>query len=158
MRVNVSKVDALLDCVVKYAALPLLAIGVYVLVTGFENPFAAGIPRWPVLLSIGLLAINVFYLLGILFLAGFFYRPWKAVSDRDLPSCTVIVPAYNEGQIIRRKSSKSLRSTTAAPMTPGAGSVVPPRLRRAGSALSGCPRIAANAMLFTAASVLPGWM
>lgn len=114
MRVNVSKVDALLDCVVKYAALPLLAIGVYVLVTGFENPFAAGIPRWPVLLSIGLLAINVFYLLGILFLAGFFYRPWKAVSDRDLPTCTVIVPAYNEGQGVL----KALESLAASDYPP----------------------------------------
>lgn len=50
-------------------------------------------------LSISLLAIKVSFLFYILFLY-LRYKPVKSVSDELLPTCTVIVPAYNEGNLV----------------------------------------------------------
>ncbi len=110
MQIHSSKWEMFFDRAVKYAALPMLTIGLYVLFTGFEDPFAPGVPRWAVVLGFLLLAVNVLYLGAMLFLAGVFYRPWQSVSDRELPTCTVIVPAYNEG----RGVLKALESLAAS--------------------------------------------
>jgi len=51
------------------------------------------------ILGITLLVFKVSFLLYILFLY-LRYRPVKSVSDELLPTCTVIVPAYNEGELV----------------------------------------------------------
>lgn len=53
------------------------------------------------LISVGLvlLALKVGFLLYLLIL-HLKYRSVKSVSDEELPSCTVIVPAYNEGELV----------------------------------------------------------
>ncbi|MDR6300802.1 glycosyltransferase [Mesonia maritima] len=38
--------------------------------------------------------------LGYIFILYFKYKVTKAVSDEELPSCTIIVPAYNEGKLV----------------------------------------------------------
>lgn len=45
-------------------------------------------------------AVSAFMLLYILFgaVCAVFYHPAKALGDKELPGCTVIVPAYNEGK------------------------------------------------------------
>ncbi|MFN4198772.1 MAG: glycosyltransferase family 2 protein, partial [Flavobacterium sp.] len=43
--------------------------------------------------------LKVCFLLYILYLF-LRYRPVKSVSDEELPTCTVIVPAYNEGELV----------------------------------------------------------
>jgi hyaluronan synthase len=50
-------------------------------------------------ITIILLALKVSFLLYILFLYVR-YKPIKSVSDEKLPTCTVIVPAYNEGKLV----------------------------------------------------------
>lgn len=50
-------------------------------------------------LSYVLLTINIGFLFFIAFLY-FRYKAIKSVSDEDLPTCTVIVPAYNEGKLV----------------------------------------------------------
>ena len=47
--------------------------------------------------SMILLAGNLFYFAWQIVLA-FHYRPYEDVSDGELPSCAVVVPAYNEGR------------------------------------------------------------
>ncbi|MBS1368725.1 MAG: glycosyltransferase family 2 protein [Lentisphaeria bacterium] len=47
-----------------------------------------------------LLGINIGYYAFLLILAYMCYRPRPALPDRDLPGCTVIVPAYNEGKAV----------------------------------------------------------
>ena len=44
--------------------------------------------------------VSLIMLLYILFcsVCATFYRPAAAANDEDLPGCTVIVPAYNEGK------------------------------------------------------------
>ncbi|MBB1140800.1 glycosyltransferase family 2 protein [Myroides sp. WP-1] len=49
--------------------------------------------------SLFLLAIQVLFLLYI-FYQYFKYKPVAAVDDEQLPTCTVIVPAYNEGRLV----------------------------------------------------------
>ncbi len=49
--------------------------------------------------TIALLLIKVGFLLFIAFLFRK-YKPVKSVSDEELPSVTVIVPAYNEGKLV----------------------------------------------------------
>lgn len=55
----------------------------------------------PIVMTITLilLAIKVCFLLYILFLY-LRYKPIQSVSDEKLPTCTVIVPAYNEGKLV----------------------------------------------------------
>lgn len=48
-------------------------------------------------LSVGLLSIKFLFLLFIT-VAYKRYKPIESVSDDELPSCTIIVPAYNEGR------------------------------------------------------------
>lgn len=56
------------------------------------------------------LGLNVLYFSILLMLALCFYRPSRLLSDAELPSCTVIVPAYNEG----REVLKALESVLAS--------------------------------------------
>nr|WP_237421170.1 glycosyltransferase [Flavobacterium sp. Sd200] len=49
--------------------------------------------------TLGLLAIKGAFFAYNLFLY-FRYKPVKSVSDDELPTCTVIVPAYNEGKLV----------------------------------------------------------
>jgi hyaluronan synthase len=38
------------------------------------------------------------------------YRPWPTCTDEQLPSCTVVVPAYNEGRMVLRTLRSIARS------------------------------------------------
>ena len=49
-----------------------------------------------------LLGVNVGYYAFLLILAYVCYRPRRTCSNAELPSCTVIVPAYNEGKAVLR--------------------------------------------------------
>src|SRR5690554_846927 len=46
-----------------------------------------------------LVALKVCFLLYILYLF-LRYKPIKSVTDEQLPACTIIVPAYNEGELV----------------------------------------------------------
>lgn len=48
-----------------------------------------------------LFAIQIAFLLYVLYLY-IRYKPVTSVSDEDLPTCTIIVPAYNEGQLVHQ--------------------------------------------------------
>lgn len=64
--------------------------------------FAALKTTWGVFLmnfSTTLLVINMAFLLFITYLY-FRYKAIPSVSDEELPTCTVIVPAYNEGKLV----------------------------------------------------------
>ncbi|WP_158210485.1 glycosyltransferase [Myroides phaeus] len=50
-------------------------------------------------LGIVLLSIQIAFLLYIVYLY-FRYKPVASVSDEELPTCTVLVPAYNEGKLV----------------------------------------------------------
>ncbi|MEC4117199.1 glycosyltransferase [Myroides phaeus] len=50
-------------------------------------------------LGIVLLSIQIAFLLYIVYLY-FRYKPVASVSDEALPTCTVLVPAYNEGKLV----------------------------------------------------------
>lgn len=77
------------------------AYSVYLLQPQFEE---FNLRRWDTVGGIVLLVLTSFLLLfrlGFLaYIARLFfrYKPVKSVSDEELPSCTVIVPAYNEGK------------------------------------------------------------
>lgn len=45
----------------------------------------------------GVLLLNIIYYIYLLILAYLGYKPHPTLSDEKLPSCMVIVPAYNEG-------------------------------------------------------------
>ena len=49
-----------------------------------------------------LFAVLVFQVLFLIYIAYLFikYKPVKSVSDDRLPTCTIIVPAYNEGELV----------------------------------------------------------
>ncbi len=49
-----------------------------------------------------LLAVLLFQVVFLLYIAYQFYKykPIESVSDAELPTCTVIVPAYNEGRLV----------------------------------------------------------
>ena len=49
--------------------------------------------------TMGLLAFKIMFLLYMLY-QFVRYRSIKSVSDEELPHCTVIVPAYNEGKLV----------------------------------------------------------
>lgn len=59
-----------------------------------------------ILVSLALLSFRLFYILYI-FILHKKYKPVPSVSDDELPKCTVIVPAYNEGKLVW-KTLKSL--------------------------------------------------
>ncbi len=50
-------------------------------------------------LGIILLTLQISFLLYIIYLY-FRYKPVASVSDEELPTCTVLVPAYNEGKLV----------------------------------------------------------
>lgn len=77
--------------------------GLYMLQTEFETL------RFERLNSIGgtaLIGFGLFLLLSTLSFLVYLiilhmkYKPIASVSDEELPSCTIIVPAYNEGQLV----------------------------------------------------------
>lgn len=51
------------------------------------------------IITLVLLAFKLSFLL-FLFIKYLQYKPIESVSDEELPSCTVIVPAYNEGRLV----------------------------------------------------------
>ncbi|GAB2631873.1 glycosyltransferase family 2 protein [Belliella aquatica] len=61
---------------------------------------------WTFIISISLLGIKLIFLSWLFYLHKK-YKPIESVSDEDLPFCTVIVPAYNEGEMVY-KTLKSL--------------------------------------------------
>ena len=79
------------------------AVSVYLLQAEFE---AMNMSRLDTLGGMILLVVGVVLLmfrLGFLaYIASLFfkYKPVKSVSDDELPTCTVIVPAYNEGRLV----------------------------------------------------------
>lgn len=54
------------------------------------------------ILVFSLLAILIFQILFLIYIAKLFikYKPISSVSNEALPHCTVIVPAYNEGNLV----------------------------------------------------------
>ncbi|MDE5451038.1 glycosyltransferase, partial [Elizabethkingia meningoseptica] len=54
-----------------------------------------------IIIGIGLFltTITISFLIYLLFLYVR-YKPVAAVSDEELPTCTIIVPAYNEGKLV----------------------------------------------------------
>lgn len=50
-------------------------------------------------ISLGLLAFRLLFYI-VMFALYKRYKPVESVSDAELPSCTVIVPAYNEGKLV----------------------------------------------------------
>src|SRR5690606_27617982 len=79
------------------------AFSVYLLQAEFE---AMNMSRMDTLGGMILLIVGVILLmfrLGFLaYIASLFfkYKPVKSVTDEELPTCTVIVPAYNEGRLV----------------------------------------------------------
>jgi hyaluronan synthase len=59
-----------------------------------------------IITSLSLLGFKILFFLFI-FINYLKYKPIKSVTDALLPSCTIIVPAYNEGQLVY-KTLKSL--------------------------------------------------
>ena len=57
-----------------------------------------------------LLGVNVGYYACLLILAYVCYRPRRTCSNAELPSCTVIVPAYNEGKTVLKSLDSILAS------------------------------------------------
>lgn len=89
------------------AATLMLMIGTFVLAYNMQDQYEVlKLERmdtwWGKLLTaktIALLLIKIGFLLFIAFLFRK-YKPVKSVSDEELPSVTVIVPAYNEGKLV----------------------------------------------------------
>lgn len=52
-----------------------------------------------IIVSLTLLAVRIFMLL-YMFVQSLRYKSIKSVSDELLPTCTIIVPAYNEGELV----------------------------------------------------------
>src|SRR5690606_5034507 len=79
------------------------AFSVYLLQPQFEE---MNMSRMDTLGGMILLGVGIFLLLfrlGFLtYIATLFfrYKPVSSVSDEELPTCTVIVPAYNEGRLV----------------------------------------------------------
>src|SRR5690606_31754200 len=79
------------------------AFSVYLLQPQFEE---MNMSRMDTLGGMILLGVGIFLLLfrlGFLaYIASLFfrYKPVSSVSDKELPTCTVIVPAYNEGRLV----------------------------------------------------------
>lgn len=59
-----------------------------------------------------LLSVLVFQVLFLIYIAYLFikYKPVESVSDSELPTCTIIVPAYNEGKLVY-ETLKSIASS-----------------------------------------------
>jgi hyaluronan synthase len=84
----------------------------------FAIPMALG--RNPLLLDFEALSsasagrLVMLLLPGVFFFAGLYfalrYRPYASLSDAELPRCTVIVPAYNEGAMVRVALLSAVRS------------------------------------------------
>lgn len=57
---------------------------------------------WGRILVYSLLTILIFQVAFLLYIAFLFfkYKAVESVSDEELPTCTVIVPAYNEGRLV----------------------------------------------------------
>lgn len=79
--------------------LTLLYLSGIALFSRFENPSETVFARpWQWYLFISSLCFSVSYFLFLL-ISSFFDRKWDMVyTDETLPSCTVLVPAYNEGR------------------------------------------------------------
>lgn len=79
------------------------AYGMYLLQPSFEQLSLERMRTpWGMLiigLGLFLLAVKISFLI-YLFVLYMRYKPIKSVSDELLPTCTIIVPAYNEGQLV----------------------------------------------------------
>ena len=89
------------------------AIFVYLLQPDFDNFHESRInsPMGLAFIAtaIGLLALKISFLLYNIYLY-FQYKPIESVSDNLLPTCTVIVPAYNEGNLVYETLKSIARS------------------------------------------------
>lgn len=54
------------------------------------------------ILAYTLLTVLIFQVLFLIYIAYLFikYKPISSVTDAELPTCTIIVPAYNEGKLV----------------------------------------------------------
>ncbi len=76
---------------------------VYYLQPQFEQLHIARMgTQWGVILLIITTSLLAFKLIFLLFILVLYlrYKPVKSVADELLPTCTVIVPAYNEGKLV----------------------------------------------------------
>ncbi len=65
---------------------------------------------WIPLIGATFIALNIGYYFCMLATSFLFYRPGVRVSDADLPTCTVIIPAYNEGRDVVKTIHSALNS------------------------------------------------
>lgn len=79
------------------------ALLVYLLQPQFDALYQERLNSWwgntIIITSLSLLGIRILFFLYDVFLY-FKYKPIASVSDEELPVCTVIVPAYNEGKLV----------------------------------------------------------
>lgn len=83
--------------------LSLGALGVYKLQPEFEQIHMERMKSVWGIAFIVITTLILIYKIGFLFYNLFLYlryKPIQSVSDEQLPSCTVIVPAYNEGRLV----------------------------------------------------------
>lgn len=97
---------------IKYSTFVLVAIVLATAVMRFSWESFEGLFSLEFVMSLGgiLLGLNVFYYAFLLVLAYFMYKPHRTLSDEELPSCTVIVPAYNEGKTVLKSLDSILAS------------------------------------------------
>ncbi|WP_121665737.1 glycosyltransferase [Mesonia aquimarina] len=112
---QISEKSSLLATIQKFTtAKPLVLAATFLLLFGavfltyFFHPYFEEIQIerlnsfWGNLLAIAgtiIITANLSFL-GYIFILYFKYKVSKSVSDEELPSCTVIVPAYNEGKLV----------------------------------------------------------
>ena len=85
----------------KYLTLATLIIGTFAAVVGMNTDELIAVlnNQWVPSGFLGfLLLFGTLYNLNTVILGTIFYREKPMLSDEELPTCTVIVPAYNEGQ------------------------------------------------------------
>jgi len=98
-------------CVVLYVAIIAAAVETHSLLNPFHELYETRVGYWGMTLggiyaSIMLLItlVRVFMVMG--------YRPMKALPDAELPTVTVIIPAYNEGHDVAKSIDSIARSNS----------------------------------------------
>ncbi|MCH7411222.1 glycosyltransferase family 2 protein [Belliella sp. DSM 111904] len=96
-----------------FLTLPIAICGLFIFEAEFEQLHIKRLTSswgfWTYAISIVLLSIKVLFI-GWIFSLYKAYKPIISVSDDLLPNCTVIVPAYNEGEMVYR-TLKSLANS-----------------------------------------------
>ena len=107
-----SQDKTLIVTLIKYSTFFLVAVVLATAILRFSWQSFGELFSLEFIASVGgvLLGLNIFYYAFLLVLAYFFYKPHRALSDEELPTCTVIVPAYNEGKTVLKSLDSILAS------------------------------------------------